>query len=157
MHILSNYLLKPFTKFDMKSDQAALKITKKEMEKHIYINFLKLTMKDIVLPITIILANHSFPESFDFLIWFNLSYRFLLYVITLQNATPRILISCLVFNITVSPTFPPQRRSVLFVRISRPVSSLSRADTSWSVRSAVRGSRKSNDVLRAAPTSNSRK
>lgn len=68
MHILStcNYLLKPFTKFDMKSDQAALKITKKVTEKHIYINFLKLNMKDIVLPITIILANHSFPASFDF-------------------------------------------------------------------------------------------
>lgn len=66
MHILSNYLLKPFTKFDMKSDQAALKITKKVTEKHIYINFQKLNMKDIVLPITIILANHSFPASFDF-------------------------------------------------------------------------------------------
>lgn len=50
----------------MKSDQAALKITKKVTEKHIYINFLKLNMKDIVLPITIILANHSFPASFDF-------------------------------------------------------------------------------------------
>lgn len=66
MHKLSNYLLKLFTKFDMKSDQAALKITNKVTEKHIYINFLKLNMKDIVLPITIILANHSFPASFDF-------------------------------------------------------------------------------------------